>query len=98
MELRDRFYQESLTKQNHKVNPIHSYLHKQYRNELRVINELHHKIIKYKLYISKGYRISCEAKEALIKTREKLKYHSSIAKYLKQEIRYQNYRYNYQFF
>lgn len=74
-------------------NQIHSYLYKEYKKQVININNLQQIITQYKSFLSQrgNNKFANERTSiALNQTREKLKYHQSIAMYLKQEIRYHN--------
>lgn len=96
MDRKQRFLQSSQIKQTQKRNPFHSYLYKQYREQVININALQLEIKSHKNYLNirGNYFKSKTVITQLNQTREKLKYHQSIAKYLKQEIQYYNYQYN----
>lgn len=77
-----------------KKNPIHSYLYKEYKKQVININNLQQIITQYKSFLSQrgNNKFANERTSiALNQTREKLKYHQSIARYLKREIRCQGY-------
>lgn len=72
-----------------KKNPIHSYLYKEYRNQVTQINALQFKIKAYKRYL-KILMPNPQSHKALLQTKENLKYHQHIARYLKHEILFYN--------
>lgn len=75
-----------------KKNPIHSFLYKEYRKQVISINALQVSIQSHKNYLKlKGNSsISQTIITSLHQTKERLKYHQTIAKYLKREILYYN--------
>lgn len=73
-------------------NPIHSYLYKEYKKQVIEINALQIEIGSYKNYLNirGNYFKSNSVIDLLKQTREKLKYHQQIVRYLKQEILFYN--------
>lgn len=76
-----------------KKNPIHSYLYKEYKKQVININNLQQIITQYKAFLSQRSNNDYAnelSKAHLIKTREELKYHQTIVRYLKHEILFHN--------
>lgn len=73
-------------------NPLHSLLYREYKKQVIEINALQIEIGSYKNYlIIRGNYFKPHSVIGLLKqTRKKLKHPQSIARYLKEEIRYQN--------
>lgn len=73
-------------------NPLHSLLYREYKKQVIEINTLQIEIGSYKNYLNirGNYFKSNSVIDLLKQTRKKLKHHQSIARYLKEEIRYQN--------
>lgn len=74
-------------------NPLHSYLYREYVKQITHINKYSSDIRQYKQFLSqKGNNEFANERTylALKQTREKLKYHQHIARYLKYEILYHN--------
>lgn len=76
-----------------KKNPIHSFLYKEYKKHVKQINKYLLEITQYKSFLSQRSNndyANEQTHKALKQTREKLKYHQHISRYLKYEILYHN--------